>query len=403
MLIRSFRGGRLLSAWLLCGVGLMAASGCRSTSETTPSTPQYARALPPGAAALRKVTNTDRAPAIAPLTLQLHDPAFRQALTRSGHWFAMPSAQRFFPIEGITWEQAHASVRAIEQAPQDPIAAEAFLREQFDVYESVGWDGSGTVLFTGYYAPTFRASRVPTPIYRFPLYQRPADLITDPRTGQVVGTYPTRAELLGTGRLAGLELVYFASRLDAYLVEVNGSAQLQLTDGTTEYVGYAGSNGRDYTSLGRELARDGKLDPNRVSLPAIRAYFDRYPNELAGYINRNDRFVFFKPYEGAEWPAGSLGVRVEAGRTIATDKSVFPRGGLVWAETRTPEGQPLRRLMLDQDTGGAIRAPGRADLFLGIGQGPADLAGRLASEGRMFYFFLKPEFVAQWAPQPVVP
>ncbi|MEL7088191.1 MAG: MltA domain-containing protein, partial [Planctomycetota bacterium] len=305
----------------------------------------------------------------------------------------------FFPIEGVTHDRARRSVETVLELAgvTDPRARADRLAASFDVYQSVGYDGSGTLLFTGYFSPQFTASRVRTGRYQYPLYARPADLITDPATGAVLGQqssagvspYPTRQQIESNQLLAGQELVFLPSRLDAYSIEVNGSARLKLTDGNTMYVGYAGTNGRDYTSIGRLLVADGTLDANTVTMPAIRNHFQQNPRQLDDYIRQNDRFVFFREYPGTEWPAGSLGFRVTPERSLATDKKIFPRGGVVLASTALPGGQPFRQLMIDQDTGGAIRAPGRADIYFGIGPTAERLSGAQAAEGRLFYLFLK--------------
>ncbi len=371
--------------------------------------PRYATPLPPGAFALRKIEDPSRRPDLTPLARQLGDPACREALGRSLRWFGYRSSRAFFPIGPISHEQVEASLFALRAlADEPPGTLSAALDEQFDVWASVGWDGRGTVLLTGYYSPIFRAARTPTPPYRFPIYKRPDDLVSDPATGETRGRqtdagllpYPTRSELVSSGALAGLELVYLPSRLDAYLIEVNGSARLHMTDGSTLHVGYAGNNGHDYTSIGRLLVADGKLDPDRLSLPALRRYFDQHPDELEHYIRQNDRFVFFTEYDGDQWPAGSLGFRVTPMRTLATDKAIFPRGAPVWVETTAPTetgGQaPFRELLFDQDTGGAIRAAGRGDIYFGIGPRAERLAGRQSAEGRMYYLLLKPEYVSIW-------
>ena len=371
-------------------------AGCKGPAQV----PDYARPLPPGEPALRPVTGERRDTVLREAASQLADPAFVEALTRSADWFRLPSAERAFPVGGITYDRARASVEALLQiASQQPgTTATQALEDRFDVYESVGYDGEGVVLFTGYFSPRFTASYTRTEQYQHPLYARPADLATDPATGNVLGRatspgyepYPTRQQIESQNLLAGRELVWLPSRLDAYSIEVNGSAALTMTDGSTLYLGYAGTNGRDYTSIGRLLVADGKLDANTVSMSAIRRYFRENPGELDAYIQRNDRFVFFQEYDGTRWPAGSLGFKVTPGRTLATDKAVYPRGGAVLVSTTTPDGARFDRLMLDQDTGGAIRAPGRADIYFGVGPDAEAVAGSMAAEGRLYYLFLKP-------------
>ncbi|MEO0513944.1 MAG: MltA domain-containing protein [Planctomycetota bacterium] len=375
--------------------------GCRKPEVAAPDAPDYARPLPAGSAALREVTDDRRDRLLEETAAQLTDAAFVEALGRSYDWFRIESTKQFFPTEGITHARARASVEKLFELTDiaDARVRADQLDAAFNVYESVGYNGQGVVLFTGYFSPEFTASRTRTGRYQYPLYSRPDDLVTDPASGAVLGqrqpgggltTYPTRQQIEAGNLLAGQELVYLPSRLDAYSIEVNGSAKLQLTTGGTLFVGYAGTNGRDYTSIGRLLVADGVLDPNTVTMPAIRNHFQQNPRQLDDYIRQNQRFVFFKEYAGSDWPAGSLGFRVTPQRSLATDKKIFPRGGAVLVSTTLPGGQPYRQLMVDQDTGGAIRAPGRADLYFGIGQRAQQLSGAQAAEGRLFYLFLKP-------------
>lgn len=365
--------------------------------------PDYARPLPPGAKALRPVPTAWRVEIFAEVARQLGDPGFVAALGRSYDWFRVDSAKTHFPVEGVTYQRARASVDELFRLAElpDPAAREAELHARFSAYESVGYNGQGVVFFTGYFSPQYTASLTRQGPFQYPLYMRPADLQTDAATGQVlgqvdpatgaIGAYPARDELESTGALAGQELVWLPSRLDAFSIEVNGSAKLTLTDGTEMFIGYAGTNGREYTSIGRLLVADGALDKNTVSMPTIRDHFHEHPQELDYYIRQNERFVFFQEYAGSDWPAGSLGFRVQDERSLATDKKIFPRGGVVLASTELPDGTPFRQLMLDQDTGGAIRAPGRADIYFGIGSAAEQVSGQQAAEGRLFYLFLTPQ------------
>jgi peptidoglycan lytic transglycosylase A len=387
-------------AWLGLTIGLLVAAatlpGCK---RATVQAPDYSRPLPPGAIALRRITDPARMPDLSAAARQLSGPGFQQALQNSLDWYEIPSTQGLFPVAGISHVHANASAYAMKQIGSGPQALSQ-LHSEFDVYESVGYDGSGIVFFTGYYSPVFKASRTRSPGFEYPLYKKPADLASNPLTGEVLGHYPTRAQIEDSRRLAGTELVYLPSRFDAYLIHVNGSAKLEMTDGSVMYVGYSGNNGHEYTSIGRALVADGKISADRLSLPTLRAYFRDNPGELDGYIRRNDRFVFFREYEGDTWPAGSLGFKVTPGRSLATDKAIFPRACVVLVTTdRGPSGGwalPSNQLMLDQDTGGAIRAPGRGDIYFGIGPGAESSAGRQAAEGRMYYLLLKRDRVQAW-------
>ncbi|MEX0653893.1 MAG: MltA domain-containing protein, partial [Phycisphaeraceae bacterium] len=340
---------------LLLITGTLLTTGCQRPVDE----PDYNRPLAEGQFGLRRITDPARMPDLAPVSEQLANPQFRQALDRSVRWYRVPSAKQHFPLaDCISHVHAHTSAYALQQlADLTPADALREIRNDFDVWESVGYDGRGTVFYTGYYSPIFRAARQRTGDYQHPLYTRPDDLVSDPLTGEVRGRqtdagvvpYPTRREIEQRQLLAGRELVYLPNPLDAYLIHVNGSAQLRLTDGSTMYVGYAGNNGHEYTSVGQLLVQDGHIPAHRLSLPALRDHFQRNPDDLDRYTRRNDRFVFFREYTGDTWPAGSLGVKVTPMRTLATDKAIFPRGSVVLVETDVPSAngtRPFRQLML---------------------------------------------------------
>ncbi|MEO1133046.1 MAG: MltA domain-containing protein, partial [Cyanobacteria bacterium J06639_1] len=306
---------------------------------------------------------------------------------------------------GVTRDRVRRSLQRFRQlvlAADSPEALNAAVRSEFRFYRAAGTDGRGTVEFTGYYSPTFAASRERTSEYRYPLYRRPADLETWPLP------HPTRADLEGAdglrsdrGPLQGLELVWLRDRLDAFLVQVQGSARLQLTDGKLMTVGYAGRTEYDYTSIGKQLVADGKFTREALSLAKIREYFRDRPQDLDEYLPRNQRFVFFEPTEGAP-PIGSLNVPVTEGRSVATDKSLMPPGAPALVHAPLASGRPKvekpgtaagvpeisslakqdvtgweSRYVLDQDTGGAIRGAGRVDLFIGIGDAAEREAGEI--------------------------
>jgi membrane-bound lytic murein transglycosylase A len=391
----------------------MLAAGCASEkSVRAPLEPQpnYSRPLPPGESALRLVIDPARLPDLRGV-YQDRDALLLDAIDESLRWFDAPSSRFFYPFEGFTHDQNRASLLAMKRLLESSDSADAFVtevRRRFNVYESVGYNGDGVVLFTGYYAPIFRASREPTAQFTYPLYKRPDDLVTDPVTGEPQGRrmpdgsiapYPTRREIETSNMLAGSELVWLPDALSAYIIHVNGSAKLRLRDGEVMYIGYAGKTDRPYASLGKALVDAGQIEPDAVSLSAIERLHDRRPDVVEEAMLENENYVFFTEYDGGRWPAGSLGVRVTPESSLATDKSIYPRGGLVIVDTRAVTvSRGTRRflkMMLDQDTGGAIKAPGRADIFMGIGPGAEVLAGGQYAEGRLYYLFLKPEFVEQ--------
>jgi membrane-bound lytic murein transglycosylase A len=174
-----------------------------------------------------------------------------------------------------------------------------------------------------------------------------------------------------------------------------------LPDGKPMFIGYAGKTGGTYASLGMGV-RDAGLIPKDQppSLTGIRVAYKKDPAKVQELIWRNENMVFFQVYEGDQWPSGSLGFKVSDRVSLATDKQVYPRGGVLMVDTTIPElsGKkvPFRSFMMDQDTGGAIRAPGRADIYMGVGPIAESLAGDEVADGTMYYLFLKPEFMSQY-------
>jgi len=278
-----------------------------------------------------------------------------------------------------------------------PIELHQAIEREFVLYQSVGQDTKGSVLFTAYYEPLYAASRVPTAEYRYPVYRLPPDL------NSWTKPHPTRLQLEGAdglqaakGKLRGLELFWFSDRLEPYLAQIEGSARLQLPDGTQTTIGYAGNNAYNYKSIGRELVNDHKLPLQGITLPIILDYFQKHPQELNIYIPRDRSFVFFQENHGQ--PAqGSINVPLTAERSIATDKSLMPPGALALIRTSIPFVNPtgkmeeriVSRYVLDQDTGGAIKGAGRVDYFLGTGKLAGDRAGVTVSNGQLFYLLLK--------------
>lgn len=288
---------------------------------------------------------------------------------------------------------------------QQAVAAE------FDFYQSIGQDEAGSVAFTGYFEPTYRASLTPDETYRYPIYKRP------PTLDQWPEPHPTRAALEGVdglqsqqGLLKGLELAWLPTRLEAFLVQVQGSARLEMPDGSTYSVGYDGRTNYPYTSIGQALIKDEIIPADELTLPVLMAYFEQNPEALNSYIPRNNRFIFFKETNGA--PAtGSLGYPVTAGRSIATDKTLMPPGALALISLPMPEinnalteadlsespvnespadDSPITsRFVLDQDTGGAIKGAGRVDLFVGTGVDAGEVAGLINHTGALYYLLLK--------------
>ncbi|MCC3513905.1 MAG: MltA domain-containing protein, partial [Microcoleus sp. PH2017_17_BER_D_A] len=303
---------------------------------------------------------------------------------------AAASAYSRYRVSGITRDRVRRSLdrfRELVVSSTTPTQLQESVKREFVFYKSIGKDNKGTVAFTGYFEPTYQASRTPNSEYRYPLYKAP------PNLGSWRKPHPTRLELEGAdalqgskGLLRGLELVWLRDRFQAFLVHVQGSAKLQLTDGGVMTVGFAGKTSQSYTGVGRELVKDGKFTLEQLTLPKLNEYFSKFPADMDKYLPKNQSFVFFQDTKGA--PAtGSIGVPVTAERSIATDKVLMPPGALALISTKLPypnaagklEQNAVNRFVLDQDTGGAIKGAGRVDVFMGTGNLAGDRAGYINS------------------------
>lgn len=305
-----------------------------------------------------------------------------------------------YPVSGITRDRLYRSLlrfRELLLTSATPAQLQEAVAKEFVFYESVGNDLKGEVLFTAYFEPIYSASLVPTDEYRYPIYGLPADL---KKWSQ---PHPTRAQLEGEdgllgkkSPLAGNEIAWLKDRFEAYLIQIQGSAKLQLTNGKTMTIGYAGSTRYNYVSIGKELVKDGKFPLEELSLPRVKEYFRLNRQDLDEYLPRNRQMVFFRDTQGAP-PTGVLGQPVTGERSIATDKTLMPPGGLALISVPLPylkEGAQwekvlTHRYVLDQDAGGAIQGPGRVDIFMGSGAMAGERAGRVRDTGKLYYLLLK--------------
>ncbi|MEW6741443.1 MAG: MltA domain-containing protein [Planctomycetota bacterium] len=408
---------RLLRVGLL-GVGWVSLTlfgGCVQPPpyEVYEPVKNYARPLPPGAVALEKVENVRDYPSFAEGLSELE--SLEVAVNESLAYFAKPSSRKYYPYRGITHARAVQTLTAFLEDLRAATSGEDLdrrIRARYEVYRSVGCDGEGTVLFTGYFEPIYKGSRTPSDKFKYPLYRLPADVVKDPEgrplgrrtAGGRIVPYYTKREIEEQGLLAGkgLELAYLEGPFEAYLVRVQGSARILLPGGEVVRVGYAGKTDRPWQSVSQLLVRDGKLKPSEQSLQAARRYFAVHPDELQSYLWEDESYVFFRETEGG--PFGSINAAVTAMRTLATDKDVFPRGCLAFVDTQIPDAathgrsaRPFKAFTLDQDTGGAIRSAGRADIFMGTGEAAESIAGGTKYEGRLYYLFLKPELATEMA------
>jgi membrane-bound lytic murein transglycosylase A len=400
------------------------ATGCRQAPP--PKSLDFARELPAGQLALRKLS-----PAEYPDfgVMQTDPAALAKSIAYSLQYLEHPSSRRFFPYLDITHERAVATLKELARLNAGRFATQwnQQVRDRFEVYQSIGApsaDGpgySGEVLFTGYFTPIYEASLVRTGPYQWPLYKRPVDLASD-ETGEAVyrrqmppggkapqtspGT-PTVAPVVSAGYydrrqieegslLAGQELVWLRSRWEAYVVTVQGSARLRLTDGRTYEIGFAGTNGHPYVSIGTRMVADGAIAKDQLSLQGIGRYFDEHPQAMDRYLWLNPRTTFFTERRGG--PFGKLNVPVTSFASIATDKEVYPRAMpayVVAPVARAGDGaaRSFRGFMLDQDAGGAIRSAGRCDIYMGVGPTAEQLAGRQLAPGQLYYLAIKPEYM----------
>lgn len=247
----------------------------------------------------------------------------------------------------------------------------AFFRTAFIAAETIG-----NVLFTGYHEPDLLASRVATEHFAWPVCRLP--------DGHGPGClWYDRAEIETDSRTRGLEIAWLDDPLDAFLLQVQGSGRLRFPDGDVIRVGYAGTNGHPYRSIGKELVRLGEIPADRIGIEAIRTWCRENPERRTDLLRHNPSYVFFRvlhlPPESG--PLGTMGRPVTAFRSLAVDPACIPLGAPVWVEV---EGQvPFARLMIAQDTGSAIKGPRRADIFFGSGAEAGRLAGAMNRVGRM--------------------
>jgi membrane-bound lytic murein transglycosylase A len=396
---------------VLFAVLALSALGCVVAEESPPAwrapeprrVPEkdYYRELPPGQSALRKILDPSQRPDFSGALR--HRDRLLTATKRSLNYLQKPSSNGFFPRSEIKHEKVvkslHAFVDLLESTLSDAETIDQ-IKQRFDVYTSVGCDNQGTVLFTGYYTPVFKASKSRTSEFRYPLHRLPPNHVKNLKTGETLGlrqadgsvdsNYPDRATLLSNGQLNELGFVWLRHAFEAYLIGVQGSAILELTSGEGLEVGYAGNNGHPYKSLGLAMVKSGKIQRKDLNLRSMINYFEAHPEEFEPLAAANGRYIFFQESDGG--PFGCLNEKVSGMVSIATDKSIFPRGALCFMQAPLPSSGPggsYRDFVLDQDAGGAIRAPGRCDVFMGVGESAGILAGHTLAEGRLYYLFLK--------------
>jgi membrane-bound lytic murein transglycosylase A len=297
----------------------------------------------------------------------------------------------------------------------DPDHLSREIRKKFRVYRATGRVGDRRVLFTGYYEPVYEGSLAPDETFKYPLYRTPYDLIRidlslfsekfkgENIVGRIEGKkvlpyysrYQIEVERVLEGK--GLEMVWLKDPLDVTFLHIQGSGRLRLPEGKDLFVHYQASNGRPYRSIGRYMIEKGFLAREEMSMQAIRKYLTENREVLDEVLNYNPSYVFFR--EVGNGPLGSLGVLLTPGRSVALDSKIFPRGALGFIECQKPfvndQGDIIgwtkfSRFVLNQDSGGAIKGAGRADIFWGSGPYAELTAGHLQHGGDLYILINKP-------------
>jgi membrane-bound lytic murein transglycosylase A len=297
----------------------------------------------------------------------------------------------------------------------DSEAQRKFYEERLVPFQVFNPDGSDNGVITGYYEPLLHGSRFKTLRYRYPLYAAPDDMLDIDLSdaypqlkgmrlrgrlqGKKVVPYYKRAEIdLGTESLKGRELFWVDNAVELFFLQIQGSGRIELPDGTQVKVGYAEQNGYPYVSIGRKLIEMGEMKLENASMQGIKAWGEKNPDKLTTLLEMNPSYVFFRELpENLSAPLGALGVPLTNEYSIAVDPKSIPLGAPVFLATTQPNTTiPLNRLMLAQDTGGAIRGPVRADFFWGFGEKAASQAGRMKQQGRMWVLFPKGDEPVQY-------
>jgi membrane-bound lytic murein transglycosylase A len=305
-----------------------------------------------------------------------------------------------------------AAAQTLLQAAALPpsVAARAFFLAQFQPYE-VAETGSSAARFTGYYEPEVAGSTTQTDSFQTPLFGLPPDLVSF----DLGGFEPSLAGKTAVGRIAGdtvvpyydrfqidngaldgqqLAIAWVADPVDAFFLQIEGSGRIDLPNGDTMRVVYAGKNGRPYVPIGRVMVEQKLLPPDGVSEQSIRAWLEAHPDRARAIMERNPSYVFFKTapeLQSDAGPPGALGVSLTPGRSIAVDRKYLPLGAPVWVDTTDPTTHaPYQRLMVAQDLGAAIQGPLHVDIFFGTGAAAAIPAGAMNAGGKVYVLLPKP-------------
>ncbi|HUI99395.1 MAG TPA: MltA domain-containing protein [Usitatibacter sp.] len=309
--------------------------------------------------------------------------------------------------EREAWRPACDAALALPASAADADLSQYF-RGWFDPYRVLNADDTTTGMVTGYYEPLLHGSRTRTRRYRYPIYAPPPDLLTIDLSsvypelkhrrlrgrleGNRVVPYYSRGDIDSDPQLLkGMEIAWVDDEIDDFFLHIQGSGQIELPNGQRIRVGYADQNGQPFRSLGALLIRDGEIPAERASMQGIKEWAKRHKRKIRQYLDANPSYVFFRELPSTlPGPIGALGVPLTPERSIAIDPRVIPLGAPVYLATTWPESdEPLERLMVAQDTGGAINGAVRADFFWGFGDSAGALAGKMRQDGRMWVLLPK--------------
>ncbi len=343
---------------------------------------------------------------------QTFGPAFQRSCARMAQ---KPSDQTVGILTAAgtygDWQEICKKFKALN--PKEPEAARRFFEANFTPH-SVMADYNPNGLFTGYYEASLKGSPNKNAPYTFPLHHRPGDLVMvqlgdfreDLKGIRIAGRvedgqlkpYETRDQIVaGDWPNDDEVLVWVDDAVDAFFVQIQGSGLVQMEDGSVMRIGYAGQNGHPYFAIGRELIERGELTKENVSMQSIREWLATHPEQADEIMNTNKSYVFFREITG-DGPLGAEGIPLTAGRSLAVDRTMIPYGVPLWVDIDKPveNAKSIRRMMIAQDTGGAINGPVRGDVFWGYGDLAEEMAGRMKSEGR--YWVMLPK-VRQQLPE----
>ena len=304
------------------------------------------------------------------------------------------------------WQEV--CVHAEQLGVNDNARLRAFYEEWFTPYQLLNPDGSEQGMITGYYEPLLKGSRSKTLRFRYPLYAAPNDLLTidlggvypqlkDLRLrgrlqGKRIVPYYNRAEIdAGAGAFMGNELFWVENPIELFILQIQGSGRIELPDGKQVKVGYADQNGYPYVSIGKKLVEAGELKLEEASMQGIKGWAEKNPDKINRLLEQNPSYVFLRELpDSLSAPLGALGVPLTNEYSIAVDPRTIPLGAPVFLATTYPnDSAPLNRLMLAQDTGGAIKGAVRADFFWGFGEFAGAQAGKMKQQGRLWVLFPK--------------